>query len=66
MASNTTSKPNDGVVLSESAGMLNGAVYSVKMFNTNHQQMRNCEETKIGLNKAFNGIYGDAFKIATK
>jgi hypothetical protein len=61
-----SSKPNDGVVLSESAGTLNGAVNSVKMERTNHQQMRNCTETKIGLNAAFDGAYGTAFYIEKK
>ena len=59
-------KPNDGVVLSESAGTLNGAVNSIMMERTNHQQMRNCTETKIGLNDAFNGEHGPEFYIQPK
>jgi hypothetical protein len=36
------------------------------MERTNHQQMRNCTETKIGLNAAFDGAYGTAFYIEKK
>ena len=55
-------KPSDGVVLAESAGILNGAVASVLMPSTNHQQMRNSSVTKSVLNRVMNGqIPGGAF-----
>ncbi len=55
-------KPSDGVVLAESAGILNGAVASVLMPGTNHQQMRNSSVTKQLLNRLMDGqIPGGAF-----
>lgn len=55
-------KPNDGVVLAESAGVLNGAVASLLMPGTNHQQMRNSSVTKSVLNRLMNGqIPGGAY-----
>jgi hypothetical protein len=55
-------KPSDGVVLAESAGVLNGAVASIQMPGTNHQQMRNSSVTKSVLNRLMNGqIPGGAY-----
>jgi len=55
-------KPSDGVVLAESAGVLNGAVASILMPGTNHQQMRNSSVTKSVLNRLMNGqIPGGAY-----
>lgn len=48
-------KPNDGVVLAESAAGLPHFAPPVAMSNTNHQQMRNSEETKRVLNALFDG-----------
>lgn len=65
-------KPNDGVVLSESASAelkTNTATNSkntyktVIMTKTNHDQMKNSLETKIALIKLYNGEHGDFFKV---
>ncbi|MBI1316419.1 hypothetical protein GC167_06105 [bacterium] len=48
-------KPNDGVVLAESAAGLPHFVEPIKMPHTNHQQMRNSSETRRVLNGLFNG-----------
>jgi hypothetical protein len=62
----TLVKPNDGVVLAESAKTLSGAVVAPTMPYTNHQQMRNSGFTRIGLKKAFQGVYGTNFLIMSK
>jgi hypothetical protein len=55
-------KPSDGVVLAESAGQLQGAVASIMMPGTNHQQMRNSSTTRLVLNRLMNGqVAGGAF-----
>lgn len=64
-------KPNDGVVLMESAskdisvntnnGENTHAFF--KLENTNHDQMKNCVKTKKGLLKLYNGELGGFFKI---
>ena len=48
-------KPNDGVVLAQSAGSLPGAIAHVAMPNTNHQQMRNASTTRALLKRIYNG-----------
>jgi hypothetical protein len=55
-----TNKPNDGVVLAESAMDYPGAIVG-KMDGSNHQQMRNDPNTKINLLKLFGGDYGNYF-----
>jgi hypothetical protein len=61
-----TKKPNDGIVLAESAGVLNGSTHQIKMDDTNHQQMRNSEVTRKALTSLFNGEHGSHFKIDEK
>lgn len=51
-------KPNDGVVLAESAMQFPGAAYIDFMAETNHQQIRNSFQTKLKLNGLFTGTYG--------
>lgn len=60
-------KENDGVVLAESAkfpiSVAGGRTKSyVKMIDTNHDQMKNCEETKRGLKKLYDGKLGPFFQ----
>ncbi len=55
-------KPNDGVVLKESASYMTGATADpVKLENSSHMQMRNDEELKKKLTNLYNGSYGDFF-----
>jgi hypothetical protein len=58
-----THKPNDGIVLSESAGELGVSTYKIPMERTNHQQMRNVDGTRNALNGLFNGDQGILFII---
>jgi hypothetical protein len=51
---------SDGMVLAHSAGNVNGAVLSVRLPKTNHQQMRNCTETKDKLRLLYNGQLSNA------
>lgn len=51
---------SDGMVLAHSAGNVNGAVLSVRLPKTNHQQMRNCTETKEKLRLLYNGQLSNA------
>jgi hypothetical protein len=53
-------KPNDGVVLAESAAGLPHFAPPIQMPQTNHQQMRNSSETKRVLNALFNGEWDAA------
>lgn len=57
--------PSDGIVTvqSQKAYPGNNAYPPLRMNNTNHMQMRNSSETKRVLRSAFNGAYGDDFKI---
>ena len=50
-------KPNDGVVLAESAGTLDYANKVILLEHTNHQQMRNSTVTRRELNRLFGGSY---------
>jgi len=50
-------KPNDGVVLAESAAGLSHFAPPIAMDKTNHQQMRNSEETRRILNALFDGSW---------
>jgi hypothetical protein len=67
-------KPNDGVVLAESAKKeinvdktISGVTQTfVKLPETNHDQMKNGTVTKLELNKLYNGDYGRFFKIDPK
>lgn len=63
---------NDGVVLSSSAGnMINVNVSNGKMNThvikgmprTNHEQMKNSDETKKALTALYNGIHGGLFQV---
>lgn len=57
-------KPNDGVVLAESAAanIKNVGTHRYwKMKKTNHDQMKNSFETKTALTKLYNGELGDFF-----
>jgi hypothetical protein len=56
-----TEKPTDGVVLAESAAAFPMATIGQEMKKSNHQQMRNDENTKAALNGVFDGAYGDYF-----
>lgn len=57
-------EPSDGVVtVSSQKGYPGRKVGEMEMLNTNHMQMRNCEETKKRLRELFNGDYGKQFKI---
>ena len=57
-------KPNDGLVLAESAGQFPQAVSVILMPSTNHQQMRNSSVTREVLKRIFNGqIPNGAFFI---
>lgn len=48
-------KPNDGLVLAESAGLYPHAAATILMPGTNHQQMRNSSVTREVLKRIFNG-----------
>lgn len=60
-----TEKDCDGIVLAESAGGWAGAK-TAKMEGSNHEQMRNDENTKKRLFELFEGGYGPYFYTATK
>jgi hypothetical protein len=51
---------SDGMVLAHSAGTVPGGVLSVRLPKTNHQQMRNCTETKEKLRLLYNGQLSNA------
>jgi pimeloyl-ACP methyl ester carboxylesterase len=60
--------PNDGVVLAESAAApikvnTSRSHTYVKMAKTNHDQMKNCRQTKIALNDLYNGAHGFEFTV---
>lgn len=55
-----THKPNDGVVLAESAAVLPDAIFVEDMPETNHMQMRNCTQTKYALKKLLDGEIANA------
>ena len=53
---------NDGLVLASSAGSLPGAIASIALPGTNHQQMRNSSVTRELFKRIFNGqVPGGAF-----
>ncbi len=56
------SKPSDGIVLAESASNFPGCNYTKEMIGSNHQQMRNDNNTKQRLLELFRGDYGFYFK----
>jgi hypothetical protein len=67
-----TYKPNDGVVLAESASAelktnapnhIKNTYVRVKMAETNHDQMKNCTQTKLALIQLYNGGHGTFFKV---
>jgi hypothetical protein len=76
LAINCTLSPNvihtikeeqsDGVVTVSSQRGYPGKVLNARMVDTNHMQMRNCEETKKHLVALFNGKYHKQFKITQK
>ena len=51
---------SDGMVLAHSAGTVPGGVLAVRLPKTNHQQMRNCTETKEKLRLLYNGQLSNA------
>ena len=62
-----TEIPNDGVVTEPSQKAYPGRVIrEIRMDNTNHMQMRNCQRTKEILKNVFNGYYDDLFHISIK
>lgn len=62
----TIDLPNDGVVPAHSQKAYPGNIVGqpIRMENTNHMQMRNSSETKLLLNRAFDGELGDDFYIS--
>lgn len=64
-----TYKPNDGVVLAESASKPLKSLITpviIKMPNTNHEQMKNSMATKFALEELYKGTYGSLFKVETR
>ena len=56
--------PGDGVVPAYSQKYFNGVKNTVKMFDTNHQQMRNSSETEKAFKNLFdNNKYGNEFHL---
>ncbi|HMN90740.1 MAG TPA: hypothetical protein PKD70_13800 [Saprospiraceae bacterium] len=55
-------KESDGVVLAESAGSFPGAEHNEVMPKSNHQQMRNDQNTKEKLFRLFTGQLGSFFR----
>jgi hypothetical protein len=70
-----TYKKSDGVVLMESASAelkTNRATspkntyIKVRMPKTNHDQMKNCTETKLALTALYNGVHGKFFEVGKR
>ncbi len=63
--------PNDGVVLASSAAHQikvdnSQAHFIIEMPKTNHEQMKNSIETMKALDKLYEGVFGDDFKVDPK
>lgn len=61
IAKQVTYKESDGIVLTESASAFTGAAYKRPLRDSNHEQMKNDENTRIALMDVYEGRRGSFF-----
>ena len=58
---NVSYKESDGIVLAESASAFTGAAFKRPLYKSNHEQMKNDENTRIALIDVYEGRRGSFF-----
>ncbi len=61
LVKNVTYKESDGIVLAESASAFTGAAFKRRLYDSNHEQMKNDENTRKALTDVYNGQRGIYF-----